>query len=246
MSSIVNPFAKIVASTLPVVLGTRGRQRLTVLIYHRVLAEPDPMFTRELVAPEFEWQMKLLANHFNPMSLEAALAALAGNSLPERAVCVTFDDGYSDNEQVAMPILKRCGVPATVFVATDYLNGGMMWNDTVCEAIRVINEEVIDLTNFGLGIVKVGSIQDKRLAVASIVSEIKHWDNSKRSDTAQGIKSFAGSMRSGLMMTDEQVRNLYRNGVEVGAHTKSHPILAKIDISQATPSGNHESAQKLL
>ena len=56
--------------------------------------------------------------------------------LPSRSVAVTFDDGYADNARIALPILREERVPATFFIATAYLDGGRMWNDTVIEAVR--------------------------------------------------------------------------------------------------------------
>ena len=118
-----------VATILPLLLQTRKKQYVSILTYHQVLPEFDYMRPREPTVSDFEWQMELLAKYFNPISLSDALTALEYGELPERAVCVTFDDGYANNEELAMPILTRLGIPATVFVSTNFLNGGRMWND---------------------------------------------------------------------------------------------------------------------
>ena len=91
--------------------GDRGR--LSILIYHRALAAPDPILHDEIDAATFEQQMALLAADFNVLPLGEACARLVRGGLPARAACVTFDDGYADNEHTALPILKRFGVPAT-------------------------------------------------------------------------------------------------------------------------------------
>jgi len=110
--------------------------RLSILIYHRVLPGPDPLNNWDPTAAEFESQIRALSRFFTPLALGEAVERLRKGTLPAHAACVTFDDGYRDNVDVALPILRRHGVPATFFIATGYLNGGRMWNDTVIESIR--------------------------------------------------------------------------------------------------------------
>lgn len=110
--------------------------RLLVLIYHRVHAERDPMFPGEVDRATFDWQMALLRRFCSPVRLEESLAALMAGTLPARAVAVTFDDGYADNAEVALPVLESHGISATFFIAPAFLDGGRMWNDSIVEAIR--------------------------------------------------------------------------------------------------------------
>jgi peptidoglycan/xylan/chitin deacetylase (PgdA/CDA1 family) len=64
---------------------------------------------------------------------------------------ITFDDGYADNVEVALPILLRYEIAADFFVSTGFLDGGRMWNDTVIEAFRATPLDRVDLGDFGLG-----------------------------------------------------------------------------------------------
>ena len=89
------------------------RAKLSTLIYHRVLPEPDPLRTGDPDAATFRWQMGLLARHFNVLPLPEAARRLQDGTLPARAACVTFDDGYADNFTIALPILREAGIPAT-------------------------------------------------------------------------------------------------------------------------------------
>jgi peptidoglycan/xylan/chitin deacetylase (PgdA/CDA1 family) len=101
-------------------LRARREPPAVVLLYHRVAAPPcDPQLL--CVAPErFEAHLAVLAARCRPLSLEALLEAMARGRLPERAVAVTFDDGYADNLESAKPLLERHGVPATVYVTTGH------------------------------------------------------------------------------------------------------------------------------
>jgi len=83
------------------------RAPLTVLIYHRVLREKDPLLPYEPDAREFDARMQWMRRWFNVLSVPEAIHRMRERSLPARALCVTFDDGYADNLDVALPILER-------------------------------------------------------------------------------------------------------------------------------------------
>ncbi len=95
-----------------------------VLMYHRVCplsaTEARNELTRDLtVLPEdFEQQVRYLAeNGFALLSVyDVQRALLEGGSLPEKAVALTFDDGYRDNFEHAFPILRKYGASATIFL----------------------------------------------------------------------------------------------------------------------------------
>jgi peptidoglycan/xylan/chitin deacetylase (PgdA/CDA1 family) len=126
-------------------LSPAGRAaRLSVLMYHRVLPEPDPV-TGEVHAEHFEQQMRALREFFTVLPLTEAVDRLTAATLPARAAAITFDDGYADNALVALPILKAHGLHATFFVADGYLNGGRMFNDTVIEAVRRVDGPALEL-----------------------------------------------------------------------------------------------------
>ena len=93
-----------------------------ILIYHRVTEIPrDPQLL--CVSPRhFVEQLEVLREHYHTMSLLELASAVRDRKLPDRAVVVTFDDGYADNLVNARPLLADQGVCATVFVVGG--NGG--------------------------------------------------------------------------------------------------------------------------
>lgn len=218
---------------LPLVLGTRGKQRLSILIFHRVLPDHDPLRPDEPTVEEFDWQMRLLREHFNPLSLVEGVERLQSGDLPSNAISVTFDDGYSDNEKYAMPILKKYGVPATVFVTTGFLNGGRMWNDSIIEVLRHYNHHSLDLREIGLSCYRTESDTQRLKAIASIIQEIRHLDPVVRHNLTAEIEKYGINLPRDLMMSDNQVRSLVRNDISIGAHTVNHPILAKLSIENS-------------
>lgn len=212
-----------------------SRARLSVLIYHRVLADTDPIFPNEPTTTSFDRQMTMLKSAFNVLPLHEAVTQLKAGTLPARAACITFDDGYADNLTLATPILKKHGLHATFFIATAYLDGGRMFNDTVIEAIRRSPLPVLDLTEMGLGRFNIASHEEKALAIGHILPKVKYLSVEQREEAVARIAGLAacGRLPDDLMMTTEQLKQLSASGMEIGGHTALHPILAKLDIAAA-------------
>jgi peptidoglycan/xylan/chitin deacetylase (PgdA/CDA1 family) len=218
--------------------GQRGR--LSVLIFHRVLPHPDPLFPDEMHAQQFNRVCGWLAAWFNVLPLDVAARHLDAGTLPARAACITFDDGYADNCTVAMPILQRHGLTATFFIATGFLDGGRMWNDTIIATIRGCKTDVLDLNTLGLGCRPLQSIEDRRSAVVALIDQIKYRPVEERIAIGAQMAGIAQTpMPVDLMMTSDQVRTLHNAGMQIGAHTVSHPILARLSDEQVRQEVRH-------
>ncbi|MEQ1530353.1 MAG: polysaccharide deacetylase family protein [Methylococcales bacterium] len=209
--------------------GLGKRKKLSIFIYHRVHAETDFMNPDEVTAEKFLWQMELMAQHFNVLPLADAIDALKNDSLPPRAVCITFDDGYADNYLQALPILNKFSLPATFFIASGYLNGGRMWNDSVTEAVRVWPESVLDLTELELGKFDISSPSQKKQVAGEIVQKLKYLPPGQRQQHTDYFVKQSAALPDNLMLNTNQLKQLHAAGMEVGGHTVSHPIIANID-----------------
>lgn len=223
------------ARALASLLSPAGpRARLSVLIYHRVLARPDPYRTGDPTLAEFEWQMALLARQFNVLPLPEALTRLAAGTLPARAACVSFDDGYRDNLTLAVPVLRRFGVPATFFVATDFLDGGAMWNDCLIEAVAGASYGALDLSDHGLPRFELADLASRLACLRSLLPAAKHLEPGRRS---QVVADVAERCQLGAppqpMLTTPELKALHAAGMEIGGHTCSHPILTRQDDATA-------------
>ena len=210
--------------------GSHGR--LSILIYHRVQVQTDPLFPEECDAQRFDEQLRQLAACFNVIPLSDAVRGLDRGKLPPRAACITFDDGYADNADVALPILQRYGLSATFFVAAGFLDGGRMWNDTVIELVRRAPGESLDLSEIDLGRYEIGSIPQRRQAIGNLIDELKYLPIEARQAKVDEMCALIPAIPpDNLMMTSSQVRLLYASGMEIGGHTVNHPILARTDDS---------------
>jgi len=222
----------LIKTCLSIVTPAGRGARLSVLIFHRVFATPDLIFPDEMHASRFDEVCGWLKSWFNVLPLDAAVAHLKAGTLPARAACITFDDGYADNHDVALPILRKHGFPATFFIATGFLDGGRMWNDTVIESVRLSRLTTLDLGE--LGCYAVNTPTEKASAIGTLIGKIKYLPTDKRLAFVQRIADAAQvSPPNDLMMTSTQVKAMRQAGMQIGAHTVSHPILARLTNEQA-------------
>lgn len=212
--------------------GDRGR--LTIVMYHRVMDQLDPLSPYTPTAAVFDRHMETLANGFKVLPLSEAIERLKKGSLPRRAACVTFDDGYRDNYTVALPVLKRYGLPATIFVSTGFLDGGRMWNDSIIEAVRRAPGSSIDARPIGFGVHTSRNDFERATTIAKLLDQLKYLPFTERSEKVNEFCGLIGAtLPTNLMLSTNEVRAARSANIEIGGHTVNHPILTQVDDHQA-------------
>ena len=203
---------------------------MLILIFHRVRARTDALFPDDPDVSLFEAQMRWVASWFNVLPLTQAISRLHDGTLPARAAAITFDDGYADNCTLALPILRKLGLNATFFIATGFLDGGRMWNDTVIESVRGAIKDDLDATSLGLGRMKVDTPEAKRQTIHALLPRLKYLEPREREARSLALAAQSGAtLPTDLMLTSEMLRELTAAGMTIGAHTVTHPILATLD-----------------
>ncbi|HKZ05053.1 MAG TPA: glycosyltransferase [Methylomirabilota bacterium] len=219
--------------------------RLVVLTYHRVLpvraAQTYALPPMAMPRDEFDAQMGHLARHYAPLPLAEAAERLARGSLPKRAVAVTFDDGYGDNYRHAFPILKKHGVPATIFVVTGALDRRTsFWWDAVAAAVdRLAHQSAADRNHLPtwltacLAPLRAGALS--REVARGIIRRLNALERQERERSVAALLAAApGAGGAGDdLLTWDQVREMHRGGVEVGSHTVSHAFLDELAPAEA-------------
>jgi len=208
---------------LAVSLAGAAQRRLMIVQFHRVLSAPDSLLESEPDTVRFERQIGWLVRNFNILTVGDALGLLYSRHLPSRALCITFDDGYRDNADNALPILLKHGIRGTFFVTTGFREFGMMWNDRIIEALRHWPQDTIDLTRHGLKTLELPV--DRASAVESLLREIKYLPFAQREALADELLAASGAANQRMMLSEEEIQRLHRAGMEIGGHTEGHPIL---------------------
>jgi peptidoglycan/xylan/chitin deacetylase (PgdA/CDA1 family) len=217
-----------------------------VLTYHRFALPDGAGVFDEGVADTtletFERQMSLLKRWFNVLPLEDLFQFRTGRPLPPNPVFVTFDDGYKDGFDIALPILKRYGIRATFFVATDYVDQRrLFWWDKVHLIVKSSPKESFELSyparlSFRL------RTDDERLATArALIRLIKDEHGLELERFLDEVSQACGSsigrleerrMADGLLMTWDHLRGLRDAGMGVQSHTRSHRTLQTVPLTQ--------------
>jgi O-antigen/teichoic acid export membrane protein/peptidoglycan/xylan/chitin deacetylase (PgdA/CDA1 family) len=228
-SNLVAPAAE------PIIRWAGGNQVL-VLRYHSVFepgTERDQLISPTLLtAPaEFDRQMAHVAAHYNPLDVGRILTCLQESSpLPRKGVVVTFDDGYADNYEVAAPILLKHGIPAAFFIITNVIGDSYPpWHCTVRYAFERTAHDVW-LLDDGTAL-PLTTERDRLWARRRAATLFEGLAAEERAAQVSALCAQLGvepPRAPALMMTWSQARELALMGFTIGAHSATHPNLARI------------------
>lgn len=214
-------------------LRRRGPEPLIVFPYHRVGSEPDDLLLTPIAPAAFEAQIAHLARCYRILPLADALDRVIAGTLPRRAVAITFDDGYRDNLEHALPILRKHGAPATIFLATDFIGTGRVPpHDEVMLAARLSRVPSARLPWKDAAIeLRLGTPDDRRTAGERLAACLR---GATASDTRELLASLRGITQSPPgdarteMLSWDEVRSMRGDLIAFGSHGRSHVACAAL------------------
>ena len=231
-------FRAIAASGADRWLAPLARGIGAILMFHHVRpARSDPFQPNRLleITPEhLDLVLRLVReNGWDIIGLDAVPERLAHGE--GRFVALTFDDGYRDNRDHALPILRRHEAPWSLFVTTDYASGrGSLWWLELEEAIRASERVSLHGRDY-----PAATPTEKHAAFASIYAELRAGPEPALRETTARLCDEAGIDRAGLVrdlcLSWDELASLAdaELALTIGAHTLSHPMLAKWDETSA-------------
>ncbi len=225
------------SGTLMVLARRKLYNKSIVLMYHRVIDDvctpsfpiQPGMYVRKA---SFNMQVLFLKRHFHIISLDEMIRKLDGGEDITRCCSMTFDDGWKDNYDVAFPVLKRHGIPATMFLTTGYIGTQRwFWPEKVSWCLSALAKTCMK-TGFPDEIramqLNSGSIEQ---LIDGVIERLKMCQSEEREGLVSRIGSLCQEMpRERLMMSWQEARAMLNSGlVTFGSHTSEHRLLHQLD-----------------
>ena len=202
-------------------------------LFHRVHPERDPLW--DPMAPElFDKIIKFLKKQYQIVTLEDWKRD-ATPKFKKPLATIGFDDGFKDNIEYAAPILLKHQVKASFYVVTDCIDKNVpTWTyefDYRFNHTKKLSWELSsDFQNLDIKTESWGNKSEQLLFATKLKPQLKKWNDSKRKLFLAFIKvQFNDVEIPKIMMDWNDVRELKRNGFEIGSHTVSHAMLGNID-----------------
>lgn len=224
----------------PALVGVRARKphaerrgrtlhhRAAVLLYHRI-DEAEDVHRLNVPRALFEQQLAWLSRECHVLPLAELLEGIR-DGLPERAVAITFDDGYLDTLDVAAPLLERFEMPATVFATSRWLGGpGEYWWDALERALLAGDRPSV-LTVAADGrrtTLPTATMAERHAAHARLHEMLVHARFEVREAIVADVAAWAGggTPRYRPLVADELRALAARPGIAIGAHSVTHVAL---------------------
>ena len=230
----------------------RRSARGIVLCYHRVAGPRIDPAALDVPPALFDAHMAAVRAHAVPLALGEFNRTRSEGRLPERAVAVTFDDGYADNLHTALPILARHSVPAAVFVTTSGIGApAEFWWDALERSCYAAHElpPLLDLSAGGhrfrwqldasaQGAHTANQMVDsaRRPMYAALSAWLRPLPYAVQCDALSQLQAWSGTEAdardSYRTLRVDELQVLARSPlVEIGSHTITHPVLGLLDAS---------------
>ncbi len=226
-------------------LGTYHRWRnastLTVVMLHRVLDRQDPRWAGSdpdytLSTEHLRQCLRFLKRHYNTVTLGAVLQARRGaHKLPARALLITFDDGWADNVEHALPLLGEHGLPSLMFVAADAINRvEAFFQERLFSAWRRGRLNTAQLADSlrAAGDVSARAQEDApcndELRLRQLIARVEQLSSPARHALLADLSPQLEDPQR-HMVTSNELQRLPHAGMAIGVHGKSHLPLTQAD-----------------
>ncbi|HQP88787.1 MAG TPA: polysaccharide deacetylase family protein [Thermoanaerobaculia bacterium] len=211
-------------------------KRGALVLYGHRIADDAEGYLQGLAPEWLVAQLEYLTRHFEVIPLDTLVRCYEERKpVPHRSVVLTFDDGFRDNYDPGLSILARFRVPATVFVVTGSLSGGELpWSQRLGYLFEHARVEEARHALLGARPVPLGTREERRDAYVRAKEPVKDMRFAERERVLAELGLALGvEAPRDRMLTWEQAREMKAEGIELGAHTFSHPLLARIPADEA-------------
>ncbi len=204
----------------------------SILVYHSI--SDQNLFVDNLVYPElFERQISYMSRRYKIVPLSLLVEHLySKKEIPDDWIILTFDDGYRDNLYNVLPILERYKAVATFYITADVAKNKMIFFydkiQSIIDATRM--EEIMVYLNNRPVRFSLSNKREKEDSILSIVLAIRGRDIETQKRFIEELQKICEVKaidpgREPIYLTESEIRQLNKAGMEIGSHTTSHKNL---------------------
>jgi peptidoglycan/xylan/chitin deacetylase (PgdA/CDA1 family) len=233
--------------SLKILAKVRQQHPCIILLYHRITDNSSKYHNQGRAMhhhiKHLEKELPYLKRNYQILTIDEVIRHLkSGVGFRKPSVAITFDDGYLDNYTLAYPVLKKHGVPATIYLATDLIGTSQrIWTDQIEFMFLGARKDQFNLPRlFGNQELRIKTKEEKEQVSNEITEALKKKPDAERTEIMRrlfetlginGNRSKNGEER--IMLNWDEVQKMARNGITIGSHSHTHPILSRMPIQKA-------------
>ncbi len=215
-------------------------QRFVLPFYHSIQGSEDLPHIRHLYYPrstkQFEADLDLFLSEYQPIGLETLIDSVQNETeLPKDAFFLSFDDGLREVYDIAAPILKRKGIPATIFLNSSFVdNKALFFRYKVSVLIETMNKQKLTKGQTAqLGKMLSLNSPEKALIEEDLL-KLNYSQRQLPDELAAVIElDFDAFLKKQKpYLTTPQIRELKKDGFAIGGHSVDHPLFAEINLAE--------------
>jgi peptidoglycan/xylan/chitin deacetylase (PgdA/CDA1 family) len=207
--------------------------KIKIFLFHRINPHGDPIWP-PITPSHFDRILTYLKANFEIVPLEETLL---GNYKPnplKKLCAITFDDGYKDFGEYALPIIKKHHAFASMYVITDCVNSNLPpWTYLFNYMLLNTNLSSLEINSVEIPAHlkknKWGDIKERIACIKQFSPILKRISDEEKENIMRQVQAQIKDVESptGLMLSWDDIRHLKNEGIEIGSHSGNHPALSK-------------------
>jgi peptidoglycan/xylan/chitin deacetylase (PgdA/CDA1 family) len=217
-----------------------------ILLYHRIVDDNSRYLNKGAAVhhplKDFKREIAYFKRNFQILSMDEVVSRIkSGRGFKRPSIAITFDDGYLDNYTLAYPVLKKHRVPATIYLTTGLVGtSGGIWTEQIGLAFLETRKDHFNFPALlGDKTIPIKTKEEKEQANSEVSEALKlRPDNERRELIQELFEKLEVSEKSGhfgerMMLNWDEVQEMRKDGVIIGSHSHTHPILSQMPIEKA-------------
>lgn len=218
-----------------------------ILLYHRIVDDHSKYLSKGAAVhhhiKDFKREIAYFKRTFQIVSMDEVVNHLkSGRGFKRPSIAITFDDGYLDNYTLAYPVLKKHGIPATIYLTTGFvgtLDG--IWTEQLGFAFMETRKDQFNFPALlGDKTIPIKTKEEKEQANSEISEALKLRPDDERRELIQELhekleisEKYGRNFRERMMLNWDEVQEMRKDGITIGSHSHTHPILSQMSSEKA-------------